>query len=304
MMRPSAWISLALACAPVSASAQAVRADEAWAAPALDGARAALAARPRAIPQKPAEVSDEEALRSALIFRLRRNPVAAEFAVPILEEKDGVTLAIRSEAEDAGLKGAWAQYKRDRRAFVLNRDAIGQDLGEALGPGAPTARQLEEIADRYLPVIVHEIGGHARHYEQLGRILGEPAPNVRETETNALRLEAMATAAERRSNPSYLRDGKEFAKSESALVDKYWESKEKRDPSVFSDYVDAVPGYAKIPSAFARDPEAKSPVAAFYRNEQDRLIEADRRLVGDDPPADEIGVNRPEPFEGGGRFRR
>jgi hypothetical protein len=292
---------IALLIAPVAASAQFARGDESWAASAVEGARAVLAARPAAIPQKPASVSDEDALRAAMIARLKRNPVAAEFAVPILEEKDGgVSIEIRSEAEDPGLKGAWAQYqhKSDSRVFVLNRDAIDQDLSEPLNPGVPSARQLELLADRYLPVIVHEIGGHARHYEQLAKILGKSAPNVRETETNALRLEAMATAEERKTNPAYLRDDKEFAKGESALVDKYWESKEKGDPGIFSDYVDGVSGYAKIPSAFAGDC-GESPVAAFYRGEQKTLIEADRRIVGDDPPDDEIGINRRETFGSG-----
>ncbi len=266
--------------------------------------RAAMAARPPVVPRKPAPDAGQEALRAALISRLKRNPVAAEFAVPILEEKDGVTLTIRAEADDASLKGAWAQYKRTSRTLVLNRDAIDSDLGESLNPGEPTARQLELLADRYLPVFVHELGGHARHYEQLAKILGAPAPNARETETNALRLEAMATAAERKTNPDYLRDDKEYARTESTLVDKYWESKEKRDPAIFGDFVDRRAGnYGKIPSAFAVDP-ALAPVADYYRAEERMLIEADHRLVGDDPPADETGLGRRETFDGPRSMRR
>jgi hypothetical protein len=293
-MRFSAWISLAIAVAPLRASAQVVRADEAWAS------AVAFTARPAAFPQKPAPASDEEALRAALIARLKRNPVAAEFAVPILEEKDGVTLVIRAEADDASLKGAWATYKRNSRTLVLNRDAISSDLTETLG-SAPTARQLDLIADRYLPVFVHELGGHARHYEQLAKILGAPAPNARETETNALRLETMAAAAERKTNPNYLRDDKEYARTESALVDKYWESKEKRDPGLFSGYVSAVPGYAKIPSAFAAG--APAAVADYYRSEERMLLQADPRLVGEDPPDDELGLGRREPLDGSRSMR-
>lgn len=302
-MRSSAALSLLLLCAPLGASAQVVRADEAWAGAAFDGARAALAARPTTV-QKPAFASAEESLRAALIARLKRNPVAARFAVPVLEEKDGATVVFRAEAGDAGLKGAWAAYKRDTRTLVLNRTAIEADLGEPLNPEGATNAQLARFADRYLPVIVHELGGHARHYAQLAKILGAPAPNVRETETNALRLEAMATAAERRTNPDYLRDDREYARTESALVDKYWESKEKRDPALFAEFVAAVPQYGKIPSAFASDPEAKSPVAAYYRSEERMLIEADGRLIGGDPPADEAAVGRARRFDDSRSMRR
>jgi hypothetical protein len=295
-VRFSVLISLALAYAPTRASAQIVRADGAWAS----AAAGALALRPPSTPQRPAPVPAEEALRAALISRLKRNPVAAEFAAPILEEKDGVALVLRAEADDPSLKGAWATYKRNSRTLVLNRDAIDSDLSEPLKADGPTPRQLELLADRYLPVFVHELGGHARHYEQLARILGAPAPNARETETNALRLEAMAVAAERKANPSYLRDDKEYARMESALVDKYWESKEKRDPEIFSDYVSAVPAYAKIPAAAA----APAAVAGYYRDEESLLIQADRRLIGDVPPDDELGLGRRETFDGSRSMRR
>lgn len=286
-MRLSSWIALALACAPLPASAQSAGAGEAWAS----AAAGALALRPPPMPQRPPSAAGEEALRAALLARLKRNPVAAEFAVPALEAKDGVEIVLRSEFEDKSLKGAWAAYKRDSRTLVLNRDAISSDLGGTADAAA--------LADRYLPVFVHELGGHARHYEQLAKILGAPAPNARETETNALRLEAMAVAAERKSNPGYLRDDTEYSRTESALVDKYWESKERRDPALFADFVASVPGYKKIPPA-----APGSPVAAYYRGDESAILDADRRLIGGDPPADEAGLGRRERPEGFGSSRR
>lgn len=276
-MRSRVWTALFLVCSPLSVSAQA---DGAWAS----GAAGALALRPPAIAQRPPAASGDEALRAAMLARLKRNPVAAEFAVPVLEEKDGVRIVLRSEADDASLKSAWATYKRDSRTLVLNRDAIASDLGGAADAAA--------LADRYLPVLVHELGGHARHYLQLARILGAPAPNARETEIDALRLEAMTVAAERKTNPAYLRDDTEYAKTESALVDEYWKSKERRDPSLFADFVSAVPGYKKIPLA------AAGPVADYYRGDEKALQDADRRLIGDEPPDDEAGLGRRESFEG------
>ena len=298
-MRRPAWISLALVLASLGAPAQAFRAEEEWASAAVEGARSALAARPAAFPQKASPGSMEEALQAAVLSRMKRNPVAAEFAAPILEEKDAVAFVLRSEADDASLKGAWATYKRNTRTVLLNRDAIASDLGESLDRGGPTPRQLERLADRYLPVFVHELGGHARHYEQLARILGAPAPNARETETNALRLEAMTVAAERKTNPNYLRDRNEYARTESDLVDKYWESKEQRDPAVFSDFVTAVPGYRKIPPA-----DAGSPVADYYRDDEKSILAADRRLIGDEPPDDEAGLGLRKPFDGSRSMRR
>jgi|SRR6185312_7909587 len=279
-MRSSAWAALALLCAALPARAS----DEIWAS----AAAGALALRPPATnPQKPAAASEQEALRAALIARLKRNPVAARFAVPILEEKDGVSIVVRAEADDKSLKGAWASYKRDSRTLVLNRDAIASDLG----PSADAAA----LADRYLPVFVHELGGHARHYEQLAEILGAPAPNARETEIDALRLEAMATAVERKASPGYLRDDKEYAKTESALVDEYWKSKERRDPASFADYVASIPGYKKIP------PAPTGPVADYYRADESAILEADRSMIGDDPPDDEAGLGRREMPSGFGR---
>ena len=110
----------------------------------------------------------------------------------------------------------------------------------------------------------------------------------------------MAVAIERKANPGYLRDGKEYARTESALVDKYWESKEKRDPGIFSDYVSAVPGYAKIPSASA----GPAAVAGYYREEERMLLQADLRLIGDEPPDDERGLGRREPLDGARSMRR
>ncbi|HXT00733.1 MAG TPA: hypothetical protein VN915_08675 [Elusimicrobiota bacterium] len=281
-MRSRVWAALLLVGTPFSAAAQA---DGDWAA----AAAGAIALRPPAMPQRPTASSSDQVLRAALLARLKRNPVAAEFALPILEENDAPSIVLRSEAEDASLRGAWATYKRDSRTLVLNRDAIASDLGGTADAAA--------LAERYLPVFVHELGGHARHYERLAKTLGAPAPNARETEIIALRLEAMAVAVERKTNPSYLRDDKEYAKTESSLVDKYWESKEKRDPALFSDFVSGVPGYKKIPFA------AAGPVADYYRGEEKTVMEADRRLIGDDPPADEAGLGRRETFGSGMRGR-
>ncbi|MFI5345035.1 MAG: hypothetical protein ACHQ51_01555 [Elusimicrobiota bacterium] len=284
-MRRAVWIAVLTVIAARNA-----RADEPWAAAAFEGARAALASRPPAGSLKSEAPADVSMLRAALIARLKRNPLAAEFAVPILEAKGGVTLVVRSESEDASLKGAWATYKRDSRTLVLNRDAIASDL--------PGGFDADRIADRYMPVFVHELGGHARHYRELAVILGAPAPNARETETNALRLEAMTTAAERKTNPSYLRDDKEYARGESGLVDQYWKSKARRDPGLFAAYVSTLPGYAKIPEASGR-------VGDYYRGEEFSLLAADRRLVGDEIPDDESdAVRRERPLDGSRSMRR
>jgi hypothetical protein len=291
-MRPRAWLVLAL-LAPRAAFGQSASAESAWPAAAVEGVRAAAAGN--------------GAVRAAFLDRLRRNPVAAEFAVPLLEDAGGVTIEFRGEAEDPGLKGVWACYKRDRKALVFNRDALNEDFAARgiapLGPGAaPSPAQSAELADRFMPVIVHEVGGHARNYADLQRLLGRPGPNVRETETDALRLEAMATAAERKRNPSYLRDGGEYAKTESGLVDEYWKDKTRGSPEDFRKYVSGIPGYAKIASSL--DPGADPAVAAYYRADERKLLDSDKRLVGDSAPDDEVSIVRPDPFEGGAGRRR
>jgi hypothetical protein len=272
---------LALALLP-----SAVRAEPpSWAAQALSAAPTLRFARPSPAPAQ-AAAAPVAVLREAIRARLARNPVAARFALPML---DGVELAVRSEAEDPGLKDAVAYYKRDRKLLVLNRDAIDEAL--------PAQASANAVADRFLPVIAHELGGHARHYAELARLLGHPAPNVRETETNALWLEAMTTAAERRLNPSYLRDESAYSQGESRLVDQYWLAKRKNDPSPFRAYVAAIPAYGKLPAATGE-------TAAYYDREERSLWAADRALVGADAPEDERDAGRPERPDAGMRPSR
>jgi hypothetical protein len=250
---------------------------------AYSAARAALAARP-VPPPVPVLVGAAEWLRAPLIARLRRNPVAAEFAVPLLEKPGAVAIAVRGESEDAGLKGSWAVYRRDARLLVLNRDAISDDLGRA-----PSTADADAVASRYLPLFVHEIGGHARHYAELAERLGAPAPNVRETEEEALRLEAMTIAAERRLDARYLRDDSEYARNASALVDAYWASREAGDPARFRAWVADIKGYARLTRA--ADGAAPAAVADYYRDDERRLLAADDRLAGPIPD-DERGISR------------
>ena len=302
-MRVSLLVAAAL-CLPRLAAA--AGAENAWAASVTDGARAAFAAHPLAAPPPTPPPVDEEALKAAVLARMERNPVAAELAAPVLREPGRVTLVVRGEKEDGSLGGAWATYKRDRRLLVLNRNAINEDL-DALGARRPcepliagralSARQREALAERYLPVFAHELGGHARHYNELAAILLAAAPNVRETEIDALFLEAMTTAAERKRDPAYLRDDTAYASGESKLVDKYWESKEKSDPEVFREFVSQAPAYAALRSARDADPKAQGPVAAYYRDDEKKLVEVDRRIVGSEPPEDEIGMGRRTPLE-------
>lgn len=259
-------------------------------------------------------LSYDKQLHAAMTARLKRNPVANEFAAPLLEAQGGVIIDIRGEAEYPAIKEAWANYSRDKKTFVLNREAVNADFQElnsqhagdpswkpvaAIVPGRPLdPRQVDLIDDRYMPIIAHEVGGHARNYKELAQILGAPAPNVRETEIDALWLEAMTVAAERKANPGYLKDEAPYAVAAGGLVTKYWEAKQRQDSSVFRDFIDGVPGYHKIASAFDQEKAAAMPVvAAYYTQDLQRLNQADLRLVGDSLPSDEEGAARRNPMQ-------
>lgn len=252
-------------------------------------------------------------LHAAMIVRLKRNPVANEFAAPLLEAQGAVTIDIRGEADYPAIKEAWANYSRDGKTFVLNRDAVNADFQElnsqhagdpSWKPIAPIAsgqpldpRQVALMADRYMPIVVHEVGGHARNYKELAQILGAPAPNVRETEIDALWLEAMTVAAERKINPGYLKDEAPYAVAAGGLVTKYWEAKQRQDPGVFRDFIDGVPGYHKIASAFDQGKAAAMPaVAAYYKQDLQRLNVEDLEIVGNSLPSDEEGAARRNPM--------
>jgi hypothetical protein len=264
---------------------------------------------------------NDRQLHAAMTARLKRNPVANEFAVPLLERQGGVTIDIRGEAEEPRLKDAWANFSRDSKLFVLNRDAVNADFQElnSLHAGDPSwkplsllaagraldPRQIETVVDRYMPIVAHEVGGHARNYQELAQILGTPAPNVRETEIDALWLEAMTVAAERRTSTDYLKDGAPYGVAESGLVTRYWETKERHDPGVFRDFIDGVPGYRKIASAFDEEKAAAMPaVAAYYKQDLQRLNQEDLMIVGDAPPDGEENAGRRDFMRDEPRFMR
>jgi hypothetical protein len=291
-MRAEASLALAALLAAAAPCAAAALDEASWAAPLA-------AVRPPARPSAPpptAPVDEAALLRAALRARLPVNPVAAEFASPVAAGAE-FPVELKRESEDAALHGAWASYRRDRRALIVNRDVVEEDA-RARGVPPPGAA---ELADRFLPVFVHELGGHARHYAELAKLLGAPGPSVRETEVCALWLEASAVAAERRLRPDYLRDGSGFAADEERLLEKYWESKRRGDFEVFRAYVAAQPAYARLPSAYD-GAAAAGPVAAYFHAEESRIREADRRLVGDARSGDEPPPERP--FEGGRGMRR
>lgn len=274
-MRPT----LLAVCLALCARAQAasLSGDSGWAAPANQSLSLHFA-RP---------YDESAALREAFRTAARSNPVAAEFAVPLL---DSVAFQLKTEAQEPKLHGVIANYTRDASIMTLNRDAIAEAIPGFPASGAPAPAQLLALADRFLPVIVHEIGGHARHYRDLAHLLGHPGPNVIETEVYALWLEAMTTASRRKTDPSYLRGSTSYEQGESRLVDNYWEAKHKNDPAVFRAYVAATPGYSQLPAA-------TGDVAAYYQAEQKRLWNADSRLIGPDLPDDEREAVDPDPFE-------
>lgn len=208
-------------------------------------------------------------LRGAITDEMAKNPVTKELIMPVLKEGK-VKIAVRGEKEGMS-PDAWGVFHAREKEFVLNRDNINQDIAElnrkggkgwkAVEPIVPdkplTGEQKQFIAQRYKPMIAHELT-HALHDRDVEKILGPGHHvNVKDTERLAFQVEAMTIAAERRRDPGYLKEDASFSRDETKLADVYEQAKKRGDPKQsFSDYVDRL-GYKGITVADKNGPELR-----------------------------------------------
>lgn len=210
-------------------------------------------------------------LLAPLLARSDANIVAREYLSPLL--RDGkVTIRVVS---DPSIAHAWGTYDLTTSVIKYNLDLINQDLREynafyarrdpgrvlaAISPRKPLdPKQIEFLTGRFLPLAVHEAGGHGSHAEALRKLLGtRAAPMNKDTELMAWRLEAAAIAAERRGDPAYLTEPTDWGKSESQWVRIWSRSRMANNPKMIEDYLDTFNVYKNLPNVY-QDPKGVLP---------------------------------------------
>lgn len=200
-------------------------------------------------------------LLSPLLVRSDSNPVARRYLSPLI--RDGkVTIRLVAERDDPSIRGAWGTYDPKTSIIKYNLDAINLDAAQysahyarkdpskvvrPISPARPLdARQVEFLTGRFLPLAVHEAGGHGTHGDALRARLGVGrSPISKDTEILAFRLEAAAIEWERRRDPNYLTEPTVWARDEGKLTRKWLEYRQTRDDAAFSKYLDGM-GYGHL----------------------------------------------------------
>lgn len=214
----------------------------------------------RALDPKAADYWDKQLL-APLLKHSNDNPVAREYLSPLIKANK-VTIRLDREKDNAEIKGNWGYYDLESSVIHYNLDSINADIRQYNAYYAKTApsrsvrtisptrpldpAQVEYVTGRFLPLAVHEAGGHGTHSEDLKRELGAiRAPLNKDTEIMAWRLEAAAIEAERRRDRSYLTERTEWAAEENNWVVAWKKSRRPMDQTVVTDYLDSM-GYKRL----------------------------------------------------------
>ncbi len=210
-------------------------------------------------------------LLAPLLVHSDANPVAREYLSPlILDHK--VKIKLESLKENPELEGDWGYYDVETGVIHYNLDDINDEIRHYdayYGRRDPARRlalissarpldpaQVQFLAGRFLPLAVHEAGGHATHSAELARRLGAlSGPLNKDTEIMAWRLEAAAIAAERRNDPRYLTEATPWARAENDWVRTWQRSRSDTKPRMVTDYLDGMSAYSHL-VRIGQDPEA------------------------------------------------
>lgn len=194
------------------------------------------------------------------------NVVAREYLSPMIRA-DKVTIRVVRPV-DKEFKKDWGDYDSQTSVIRYNLDKINDEIGEydayyakqpakRVAPISGTrplnAAQIEFLAHRFLPLAVHEAGGHGTHGEDLRKLLGRNSmPNDIDTEVLSWRMEAAAIADERRRDPNYLKESTPWANLENEWMRVWNKSREKGGTALIDSYLDSM-GYRKMFNAIKSD---------------------------------------------------
>ena len=210
-------------------------------------------------------------LLEPLLARSDANLVAREYLSPLIRAGK---VTIRLE-RGPSIAGAWGTYDLTTSVITYNLDLINQDLreynayyarhdpGRVLAPVSPRrpldAKQIEFLTGRFLPLAVHEAGGHGTHADALRSLLGtRRAPSNKDTELMAWRLEGATLAAERRRDAGYLTEPTKWARDEAEWMKVWSRSRALHEPQLVEAYLNSFDSY-KGELNIHQDPENRLP---------------------------------------------
>lgn len=217
--------------------------------------------KPKPLDPKARDYWDRQLL-APLLEHSDANPAAREYLSPLLREKK-VTIRLERVLDDPDLNGVWGYLDIETSIIHYNLDAINDDIRQYSAFYAKTApsrvlrqikpavpldpAQIEHVAGRFLPLAVHEAGGHSTHAADLKQRLGSiSAPMNKDTEIMAWRLEAAAIEFERRRDPHYLTEPTTWATEENNWLKTWEEARESNRPGNVVAYLDAIPSYRNL----------------------------------------------------------
>lgn len=203
------------------------------------------APKPKPLDPKAPDYWDRQLL-APLLTHSDANPVAREYLSPLLKANK-VTLRLERVKTNPELNGVWGFFNLETSIIHYNLDAINDDIRQydafyaktapsrAVRPIRPTVpldpAQIEYVTGRFLPLAVHEAGGHGTHASDLKQRLGSiSAPINKDTEIMAWRLEAAAIELERRRDPRYLTEPTQWDSEENNWL-RTWEDAHRQHAS-------------------------------------------------------------------------
>lgn len=192
-------------------------------------------------------------LAGPLLVKSNENPVSKKYLSPILEA--GVPIRF------ANPNNAWGSYDPRTGVIELNMALINGDLtqlnahrGTAIPLIAANSRltpdQINHLTTRFMPLILHEVGGHAKNGNDLRRLMKtNSSPLTLDTEVFAWRIHCLYIEIEQRKDPAYLNDPAPWASFQQSAMGQWRRSRHERHLNRFVNYLRAFPAYADLPYA-------------------------------------------------------
>ncbi len=206
-------------------------------------------------------------LHDALLKASDANIVGREYLSPMLRSGRVHIMVASPSKGDMKFANDWGDYDSEAGVARFNLVNINREIGEyddfhksdssaqihRIKSRVPMdAAQVDFITHRFLPLAIHEVGGHGAHAADLRAALGRSAaPRDLDTEILAWRMEAAAIQDERRRDPDYLREPTTWANAENEWVE-VWKRNFSKNPGMISKYLVDL-GYVHMYSTLAPD---------------------------------------------------
>lgn len=206
-------------------------------------------------------------LQRPLLTKSDQNPVSRKYLSPLLRSGHGPIRFARNG------QGPWGTYDTRTGGIELNLDSINQDLRQYNAHQASIGRpqvapiglnttlsraQIDHLTTRFMPLILHEIGGHATNGKDLRALLKvDHSPVGFDTEVFAWRLHCLYIEVEQRKDPSYLSDPAPWASFQRSAMHQWRASRSGNNPAGFANYLRSFYSYSNLPYTRAANDDFK-----------------------------------------------